>query len=102
MSAGSLRERVAEALDLHTVLTGVRDLRKRCTCGWTSEERQGLTAHRAHLADAVLAEVGAWLASNEAREVVAAEIACGVDYPAGTAYDALEALAALIDQTKED
>ena len=93
MSAGSLRERVAEALDLHTVLTGVRDLRKHCTCGWTSEERQGLTAHRAHLADAVLAEARAWLGGEEARKVV---VRSGERPRRATTI-----LAALIDKTKE-
>lgn len=29
---------VAEALDLHVLVAGIRDLRKHCTCGWVSDD----------------------------------------------------------------
>lgn len=54
----NLREQIVETLSAHALITGVRDLRKHCNCGWVSEERQGLRAHRQHLADAVLAVLG--------------------------------------------
>lgn len=86
MSAGSLRERVAEVIREHAPDEGD------CICS----EYVLDVPHAAHLADAVLAEVRAWLASNEALEVVAGAL-LGRTATTG----ARSALAALIDKTKE-
>ena len=32
-----------------------RDLRQHCSCGWTSDERRGIAAHRDHLATVLAA-----------------------------------------------
>ena len=88
MSAGSLRERVAEVIREHAPDEGD------CICS----EYVLDVPHAAHLADAVLAEVRAWLASNEAREVVAGALIWSTPYCDAAAH---YSLAALIDQTKE-
>lgn len=49
------RTELADVLSEHALVSGIRDMRKHCACGWESERRVGLSAHRAHLADAILA-----------------------------------------------
>lgn len=90
MSAGGLRERVAEVIREHAPDEGD------CICS----EYVLDVPHAAHLADAVLAEVRAWLGSDE----VAEEIDRAYGDTPGRSFRAEQAgrnLAALIDQTKE-
>jgi len=41
---------LVEVLAGHVRRDGIRDLRVHCWCGWASEPRQGMPAHRTHVA----------------------------------------------------
>lgn len=67
---------IMETLAAHALITGIRDLRKHCSCGWMSEERltivAGTEAHREHVAQA-LADAGV-LGPEQVREREAAAL----------------------------
>lgn len=70
---------LAGILAEHTVLSGIRDTRAHCTCGWQSEPRRGLGAHRAHLAQVLATyvaerEAQAWDACAQYAERWAADV----------------------------
>ena len=48
-------EQVAEVLNAHALIGGIRDMRKHCTCGWESGERVGIRSHRVHRAEQIAA-----------------------------------------------
>jgi hypothetical protein len=130
MSAGSLRERVAEVMADHwrgdwsdgtfSCHGCLRRFEDSTQAEWESlttleqkrEYRERLNAHlkpdwtrddwNQHLADAVLAEVREWLGSSEAqRAAIEAVQGRAQADPQRSAYLGLGVLAALIDQTKE-
>lgn len=106
MSAGSLHEQVVEMTARHAD-DGCGD----CICS----EYVLSVPFAAHLADTVLAVVREWLASESAREVVIDALVEPYDYGSHESKaeyrrtqarwesgEIVNALAALIDQTKED
>jgi hypothetical protein len=52
-------ETLAAVLAEHTQKHGIRDMRVHCWCGWASGEREGMPAHRAHVAAALDAAIAA-------------------------------------------
>lgn len=96
MSAGSLRDRVAEVIRQHRYDPYLRqclDRKGLPGCTWKPRGRKvaGSDQHAQHRSDVMLAEVRTWLTSPDTRRVVELEL-YGRIAPAG-ARAALEALA---------
>lgn len=49
-------QEIEAVLAAHERVTGIRDLRQHCTCGWRGDEWQGIRSHRHHVAVTLLNE----------------------------------------------
>lgn len=82
MTAAAERPDFEHALGQHAQVKGWPIVE--CRCGWCADHGQDYTAHRAHLAAALNAEVARWLADEGTRERVADAFShTGVNRPQG-------------------